>query len=76
MILPTKHISAKHSLLGVGGLIVNAMGQGKTVSALWDRVRGDQNVRTFQRFVLALDLLYLMGVVEYSEGLVRRVADD
>lgn len=76
MILPSKHITAKHSLLGIGGIIVSALDREKTVSALWDCVRNDRNVRTFQRFVLALDLLYLMGVIDYSEGLVRKVVHD
>lgn len=74
MILPTKHVSARHSLLGVGGLLVGQLEHAKTVSALWDRLRREPSVRTFERFVLALDLLYALGVIDYSEGLVRKVA--
>lgn len=72
MILPTKHIPARHSLLGLGGLIMRRLESPKTVSALWDKVREDPDVRTFKRYILALDLLYLIGIIEYHEGQVQR----
>ncbi|MFM6077151.1 MAG: ABC-three component system middle component 6, partial [Dolichospermum sp.] len=39
MILPTKHISTNHSLLGVGAKILEQLYQPKTVSSLWSAVR-------------------------------------
>ncbi|WP_372743783.1 ABC-three component system middle component 6 [Nostoc sp. C052] len=35
MILPTKHISTSHSLLGVGATILEQLYQPRTVSSLW-----------------------------------------
>jgi len=73
MILPTKHIPQNEALVGVGGTLLRHMDAPRTVSDLWDRVRHEENVGTFERFVLAADLLYLLGAIEVVEGLVVRV---
>lgn len=72
MILPTKHISTKQSLLGVGAELLVSLIRPRTVSSLWDEVRDRPTVATFERFTLALDLLYACGAVTLSEGLLRR----
>lgn len=72
MILPTKHVSAEHSLLGVGALVLSRLGRPRTVSALWEDVRPNSQVATFERFSLALDLLYAIGAVDFLDGLLQR----
>lgn len=72
MILPTKHVAPRQSLLGIGAVIVCQLESPKTVTALWDRVRDDPDVRTFKRYVLALDLLFLIGIIDYKDGRLRR----
>ena len=72
MILPTKHISTSHSLLGVGAIILEQLYQPKTVSSLWNAVATIPEVATFERFVLTLDLLYAIGAIEMEMGLLRR----
>ena len=74
MILPTKHISTKQSLLGVGAELLAALGRPRTVSSLWDETRGSSTVATFERFTLALDLLYACGAVIFIDGLLQRQA--
>jgi len=71
-ILPTKHISTHRSLLGVGAKIIEHLYQPRTVSSLWSAVSTMPEVATFERFVLTLDLLYIIGAVEMDEGLLRR----
>ena len=71
-ILPTKHISTRNSLLGVGAKILEHLYQPRTVSSLWNAVSTMPEVATFERFVLTLDLLYIIGAVEINEGLLRR----
>jgi hypothetical protein len=73
MILPTKHIPQKEALIGVGATLLRHMDDPRTVSALWDLVRHEKNVGTFERFVLAADLLYLLGAIQVVEGLLVRV---
>jgi hypothetical protein len=72
MILPTKHISTRNSLLGVGAKILEQMYYPRTVTSLWNAVSTMPEVATFERFVLTLDLLYMIGAVEMDEGLLRR----
>lgn len=72
MILPTKHIPLGRSLLGVSALLLQNLRDGCTVTELWDGVRALPEIRTFAVFVLALDLLYMVGAVDLQEGLLRR----
>ncbi len=67
MILPTKHITVENSLIGVGGLLLSRMSNPITVSALWEQVRILPQIGTFERFTLALDLLYIMEAVEFRD---------
>ena len=79
MILPTKGIHADRALLSVGADILRLLDEPKTVSRIWDEARSTRSARkasttlSFDWFVLALDLLYALGVVELEQGrLVRR----
>jgi hypothetical protein len=73
MIMPTKHVAPRDALLGVGGRLLPLLARPRTVPALWHAARETASVESYGRFVLALDLLYLMGVVEFRNGLIQRV---
>lgn len=76
MILPTKGIASDKALLSIGASILHELVEPKTVSRLWAdlrRVEEGPPDLTFDWFVLALDLLYLMGALEYLGGRVVRV---
>ena len=79
MILPTKHLSAEKSLLGVGALALRCLDEPGTVSRLWEvtaqAVEQDRalGTLTFDWFVLALDMLFAIGAVEMRDGLLRRI---
>ena len=71
MILPNKHLLSKDSLIGVGGLLLTKIGQGgTTVSKLWDGVRDRREVGTYDRFILALDTLYMLGYIDLEDGML------
>jgi hypothetical protein len=72
MILPTKHIAPKNSLLGIGSGLLTLLVHEQTVTRLWDRARMTNHVLTFQRFILALDLLFAFGAIELVDGVLRR----
>lgn len=73
MILPTKHIPTEQTLLGLGAALLPQLAQEQTVSSLWEFARKNPAVGTFDRYVLALDLLHLLGAVEMQDdGLLRR----
>jgi len=75
MILPTKGIPPRRALVTLGADILRLLTETKTVSRLWDdfrRARVTTADVTFDWFVLSLDLLFLMGAVEFDRGRVRR----
>jgi hypothetical protein len=74
MILPTKHINLSKSLLNIGAVLLNHIDNNHTVTALWNTVNTLPEVQTFERFTLGLDLLFMIGAVEFQDGLLRRVS--
>ena len=72
MILPSKYIPEDQALLGVGAVILRYLERPQTVTSLWDKVRDEGAVGTFERFVVALNLLHITGVVVLSRGMIRR----
>ena len=78
MILPTKHLTQDRALLTVGARILLSLEHPITVSALWEQLSRDstsptaQNSLRYDAFVLALDLLFLMGTIQLSDGLLKR----
>ncbi|WP_018352103.1 ABC-three component system middle component 6 [Longispora albida] len=82
MIVPTKGIAPQRSLLAVGAQILAVMDGPLTVSQAWARLRrwrddhGHSAPVPFWWFVLALDTLYALGVVEMdNDVLMKRRAD-
>ncbi|GIG59260.1 hypothetical protein Lfu02_36320 [Longispora fulva] len=82
MIVPTKGIAPQRSLLAVGAQILQILDAPLTVSQTWSRLRqwredhGHAAPVPFWWFVLALDSLYALGVVDMrNEVLVKRRAD-
>lgn len=74
MILPSKHISEHHALIGVGAILLSNIDHPQTVTALWETVRDNHAVGNFERFVLALDMLYISGAIVLIDGLLARTS--
>ncbi len=78
MILPTKHVRTEQAIIGIGGELLALLSEPMTVSYLWNEVRERRTVAMptapidYDWFVLALDFLFLIGVVESRQGLVVR----
>jgi hypothetical protein len=75
VILPSKHITTERALLSVAGWIFSRLNRPMSVSRLWDDLRDYWSERplAYQWFVLSMDLLFLMGLVELrDDGLVWR----
>ena len=73
MILPTKYIKLSNSLLNVGATLLRYMNEPRTVTSLWNEMRISPEIKTFERFTLGLDLLFIMGVMDFQDGLLRRI---
>ena len=80
MILPSKHLPPDRALLTVGAAILRHLSHPVTVSSLWEqmphahvRQKASSPLR-YDAFVLALDLLFLIGAIELRDGLLVRRA--
>jgi hypothetical protein len=73
MILPTKHLKLSNSLLSAGATLLKNIESPKTVTLLWNETKNLPEIRTFERFTLGLDLLFIMGIVDFKDGMIRRV---
>ena len=71
MILPTKHLPLDKSALGSAAILLQHMHDKPTVSELWERVSG-RGISAFDQFVVALDLLFIVGVVDHRNGRLVR----
>jgi hypothetical protein len=81
MILPSKHVRPDRALIGVGAEVLEIiLKRPTTMSKLWDEVRGRRTLHTpnapidYEWFVLSLDLLYVIGAVDFEHGLVRKAS--
>jgi hypothetical protein len=73
MILPDKHVRLSSSFLGAGAALLELLGSRRTVSSLWTAARRQEEIHTFERFTLTLDMLYALGLVEFGrDGLLTR----
>jgi len=72
MILPTKHIPTQQSLIGLGAVTLSSLSTPRTITALWDLVREEYAIRSFGQFALAVDFLFMIGAVEFDEGLLKK----
>jgi len=72
MILPNKYINEKNSLIGVGALLIQHITSGIKIYALWDMIKNEEHVGTYERFILSLDFLYLIGLVDFKENCIIR----
>ena len=75
MILPNKYLREDEALLGVGGKILLLLQQDMLLSELWEETKKKENIGNFERFVLALDLLYLLGLIIFDENKIKRVKE-
>lgn len=82
MIAPTKGIAPDRALLTVGAQIAMVLREPLTVSQTWSRLRawrqhhGYTAPISFDWFVLALDVLFALGTLEFDgQVLIIRRAD-
>ena len=75
MILPSKHLASDRTLLQIGAQLLQHLEQDQTVSSLWTRTQApdfDGPKIGYFTFVLALDLLYMLGAVSLNAGMLSR----
>jgi hypothetical protein len=79
MILPSKRLRIDLSILGSGCEILMHLNEPKPVSRVWDEIKkteiekSNDSKITYDWFVLSLDFLYLLGVIEIDDGIIKKV---
>lgn len=72
MILPDKNINLDHSLLRCGGIMLKVLNEPLTITALWECVKTQDAFTGFDKFVLAMDFLYMINAIQYENGILKR----
>ncbi len=73
MIMPNKCLKEEDTLLGSSAVIFNNLNDKQTLSELWDKVKQEEAIYNFERFILSLDLLYLLGIIDFNENSLIKV---
>lgn len=76
MIMPNKYLKEEDTLLGASAVIFENLSKQQSISELWDKVREDKSVYNFERFILSLDLLYMLNLIELNNNELMRVKHD
>ncbi len=80
MILPSKKLRPENSLIYIGGEVLRILHEPKTVSSVWNLLKEQQSHNlntqplkfTYDWFVLSLDFLFTIGVIELREGRLHK----
>jgi len=79
VITPTKGIAPQRALLSVAAQISIVLTEPMTVSQVWVGLQkwrtrnGNDQIVSFAWFVLALDVLFMLGAVILDAGLIHKV---
>ena len=76
MILPNKFLEEKDSLLYVGALLLDKLDAPSSVSELWNQVNDNKSVNNYERFIITLDMLYVLNLIELKNDKIRRINND
>lgn len=70
MIIPNKSYILRYSILGASLKLISNLENSQTISSLWEKVRNYEEVNTFEKYILSLDFLYMIGLINFDMGLI------
>ena len=73
MILPNKYIQEDEALIGQGIVVLKQLKMRSSLSSLWDRLKRKHNFDNFERFVLILDMLFILGLIDFENNKIGKV---
>ena len=73
MIMPSKYLREEEALIGISAALLPLVENNGNLPALWDSAKKITAVGSFERFILALDFLYLLGLVDLHKNKIVRV---
>jgi len=75
MIMPDKNITVCYSLFYCGALILAEIKNSDTVSSLREKTKNQELLSNYERFILTLDYLFVIGAITLRDGLIVRCAN-
>lgn len=73
MIMPSKYVREEEAIIGVGSILLQHIKNNINISTLWENVKTNHIVVTFDRFVIALDFLYILGIIDVKQNDIVRI---
>ena len=74
--MPNKNITAHYSLVYCGAIILAELKKSNTVASLREKTKGLEILENYDKFILTLDYLFIIGTITLRDGLVVRCAND
>jgi len=72
MIMPSKYLREDEVLLGASASLLPAIDENGNLTAVWEEAKKIESIGNYERFILALDLLFLLGLVELRDNEIIR----
>ncbi len=75
MILPSKHISPERALFTTSTFLFGLIKEQMTISQLWLTAKHEFSRSYplyYHEFILGLDLLFMLGYIDFIEGKIQR----
>lgn len=76
MIMPNKNITVRYSLLHCGALVLSELNHPDTVSSLREKTKNHEVLSSYEKFILTLDYLFVIGAIVLRDGLIMRCVND
>lgn len=73
MIMPSKYLREDEALIGVSAALLPLVEKDGNLTAIWESAKKIDSIGNFERFILALDFLYLLGLVDLHNNKILRV---
>ena len=73
MIMPLKYLREDEALIGISAALLPLVENNGNLAALWESAKKIDAIGSFERFIFALDFLYLLGLVDLQNNKIVRV---
>lgn len=73
MIMPSKYLREDEALIGISAALLPLVENNGNLTALWESAKKIGAIGSFERFILALDFLYLLGLIDLNNNKIVRV---
>jgi hypothetical protein len=70
--MPNKNITMRYSLLYCGAMILAELKGSDTISSLREKTIIREELSNYEKFILTLDFLFIIGAIALHDGLIER----